>query len=84
MPITISGNTYPVKDQLKALGGRWDHARKAWMVPEDKAEQARSLLKPYPERQPRRTNGSRRKACSHCGKSDCARAWDPSALCDDD
>jgi hypothetical protein len=42
--IAITGNTYPVKDQLKALGGRWDADRKAWMVPADQADQARALV----------------------------------------
>jgi hypothetical protein len=42
--IAISGNTYPVKDQIKALGGKWDANSKSWMVPDDKAEQARALL----------------------------------------
>jgi HJR/Mrr/RecB family endonuclease len=39
----IVGNTYPVKDQLRALGGRWNPDQKAWMVPADKAEEAKSL-----------------------------------------
>ena len=42
--IAITGNTYPVKDQIKALGGRWNSDRKAWMVPADKADQARALV----------------------------------------
>jgi hypothetical protein len=42
----ITGNTYPVRDQIKALGGRWDAARKCWMVPDDKAEEASALLFP--------------------------------------
>lgn len=42
--VAITGNTYPVKDQLKALGGRWDAGRKAWMVPETKAAAARALV----------------------------------------
>ena len=42
--IAISGNTYPVKDQLKALGGRWNPDQKAWMVPSDRAERARELV----------------------------------------
>jgi len=37
----IIGNTYPIKDQLKALGGRWNPDQKVWMVPTDKADQAR-------------------------------------------
>jgi hypothetical protein len=42
--ISITGNTYPVKDQLKALGGKWDAPNKAWIVPEDKADAARALV----------------------------------------
>jgi hypothetical protein len=71
----ITGNTFPVRDQLKALGGRWDAARKCWMVPDDKAEEASRLLFPasgmnarrlvtggpttYPRRGPR--------TCKDCG-----------------
>ena len=40
--IAITGNTYPVKDQIKALGGRWNADQKAWMVPEDKAGEAKA------------------------------------------
>src|ERR1019366_6830188 len=36
----IIGHTYPVRDQLRDLGGRWSPDQKAWMVPADKAEQA--------------------------------------------
>ena len=40
----ITGNTYPVKDQLRGLGGRWNADQKAWMVPDDKAEEAREIV----------------------------------------
>jgi hypothetical protein len=40
----ITGNTYPVKDALKALGGKWDADRKGWMVPDAKAADARKLV----------------------------------------
>ena len=40
----IKGNTYPVKDQIKALGGKWDAKAKAWMVPDRKAEEAMALV----------------------------------------
>jgi hypothetical protein len=40
----ITGNTYPVKDQLKALGGKWNAASKCWEVPADRAEQAWALV----------------------------------------
>lgn len=42
--VAITGNTYPVKDQIKALGGRWNPDQKAWMVPADKADAARRLV----------------------------------------
>lgn len=42
--VAITGNTYPVKDQLKALGGRWNAAGKAWMVPAEKAAEAQALV----------------------------------------
>ena len=40
----ITGNTFPVKDQLKALGGRWNAAQKCWEVPDAVADQARALV----------------------------------------
>lgn len=49
MSVAITGNTYPVKDQIKALGGRWNADAKAWMVPEDKADQARALVSGAPK-----------------------------------
>lgn len=42
--VEITGNTYPVRDQLKALGGKWNAGRKVWMVPADKADAARQLV----------------------------------------
>jgi hypothetical protein len=41
---TITGNTFPVKDQLKALGARWNPDAKGWMVSDDKADVARKLV----------------------------------------
>ncbi len=34
--VAITGNTFPVKDKLKELGGRWDPKFKVWMVPKSK------------------------------------------------
>ena len=28
-----TGNTYPIRDAIRSLGGRWDARRKAWIVP---------------------------------------------------
>lgn len=44
MATLITGNTYPVRDQIKALGGRWNAEAKGWMVPDDRAEEARKLV----------------------------------------
>lgn len=45
----ITGNTYPVKDQIRALGGKWDAKAKVWLVPDAKADQARSLVASAPK-----------------------------------
>jgi hypothetical protein len=42
--VPVSGNTYPVKDQLKALGARWNPDQKCWMVSPDKADAARRII----------------------------------------
>lgn len=71
----ISGNTYPVKDALKALGARWNPDRKVWMIADDKADQANQIVatagpkKPY---SPSRGSYSRRsRECPRCGCSEC-------------
>lgn len=40
----ITGNTYPIRRELRAMGGEWDAAKKAWYVPDERADEARSLL----------------------------------------
>lgn len=40
----ITGNTYPVKDALKALGARWNPDQKAWMIADEKAAEARKIV----------------------------------------
>jgi Transcription elongation factor, GreA/GreB, C-term len=42
--VAIAGNTYPVKDQLRNLGGHWDPDQRAWMVPAARAEEAKALV----------------------------------------
>jgi hypothetical protein len=38
------GNTFPVKDQIKRLGGHWDADRKAWWIGAAKASEAETLV----------------------------------------
>ena len=71
--ILITGNTYPVKDQIKALGGRWNAASKGWMVPEEKASQARALVSGAPSSAPRRGSyGGESRELAACRR----RGWD--------
>ncbi len=67
---TVTGNTYPVKDQLKALGGRWNAAAKGWDMPAEKVGEARKLIesvvaKPKTPKHARATH--RRYECDECG-----------------
>ena len=45
---TITGNTYPVKTQLRALGGTWSRRAQGWIVPDDRADEARALVQGAP------------------------------------
>lgn len=49
---TITGNTYPVKEAIKALGGKWNKIAQGWDVPDDKAEEARRLVTEAPASDP--------------------------------
>jgi hypothetical protein len=42
--IYIVGDTFAIKDKIKALGGHWDGDRRAWWVGKSKAAEAESLL----------------------------------------
>jgi hypothetical protein len=61
--VAIEGNTYPVRDQLRAMGGRWDAARKVWMVPASRADEARALV---PARTARRGAARQRGTWTGC------------------
>lgn len=60
--VLVTGNTYPVKDSIKALGGRWDSNAKGWRVPADKAPQAQALVAGAPKSSPRAGSTFRRAA----------------------
>lgn len=60
--VAIKGNTYPVKDGLKALGGRWNADEKAWMVPQAHAEAAWALVSGAPKAAPKYS----RTTCREC------------------
>lgn len=58
--VLITGNTYPVKEQIKALGGRWNKKGQGWEVPVAVAAEAQALVDGAPVKearyQPRRGN----------------------------
>ena len=62
--VAISGNTYPVKDALKAIGAKWDSDRKAWTITDKKLDEAKAIVANAPPQAPR-VEGK----CSDCGKS---------------
>jgi hypothetical protein len=43
--VPITGNTYPVKDQLKAIGARWDPIQRVWTIPQSKLPTAENIVK---------------------------------------
>lgn len=44
----ITGNIYPVRAELKALGGTWKKHSQGWLVPDDRAEEAQTLVDAAP------------------------------------
>lgn len=63
-PVLITGATYPVRDQLKALGGRWDALARGWRVPAARAAEARALVAPQ---QVEKAAASRTHRMVECG-----------------
>lgn len=47
-PVQIRGNTYNIREELKALGGRWNPEDKVWEVPSRHAAQAQALVAKQP------------------------------------
>lgn len=43
--VYLLGDTYPVKDRIKAVGGTWDGGRRAWWFGAAKAAEAEALAK---------------------------------------
>jgi Txe/YoeB family toxin of Txe-Axe toxin-antitoxin module len=42
---TITGNTYPVKDQLKQMGCKWNADQKCWVAPnKDVYDKAKAIV----------------------------------------
>ena len=77
--ILVTGNTYPVKDKLRALGARWDAESRGWLVPASKHGQATSIVASAGPKAARtntgfRSSGGGRRsrlddACEACGRN---------------
>lgn len=57
--VVVDGNTYPVREQLRALGCRWDASSQVWMAQPSKAAQARALVAAAPKGRPTRRRSGR-------------------------
>lgn len=40
----VRGNAYPVREELKEIGARWDRATQLWWVPPAKEAEAREIV----------------------------------------
>jgi len=45
--VAVTGNTFPIRGVLYALGGKWSKDAKAWMVPAHRAAEAQTLADKY-------------------------------------
>ena len=52
--ILITGHTYPVRQQMRDLGGIWNKAANGWDIPAARAEEARAIVASGPARRPSR------------------------------
>lgn len=60
----ITGNTFPVKDQLRAMGGKWNPRLKGWDVPESMVEKAQALVASKSQLR----SGYQPRTCQTCSK----------------
>lgn len=75
--VEIHGNTFPHRAALKAMGGKWNAAKGCWMIPADRADEARRTVqqkacgtRPNHGRAPRvcKTCGTKINFGVYCGK----------------
>lgn len=43
--VRITGKTFDVRDKLRLMGGFWSADEKCWLVPEDRAAEARKIVR---------------------------------------
>jgi hypothetical protein len=57
--VPVEGKTYDIRDKLRDMGGRWDAARKVWLVPQSQHARAVALLPVAAPRAPRAPSANR-------------------------
>lgn len=78
--LSLSGNTYPIRDAIKAAGGIWDSKRESWLLPTREALQELAAMMeaaPAPRPVPHHRNGRARRPwtsapglpCAACGRT---------------
>ena len=53
--VLVVGNTFPVKEELKRLGGAWDARNRGWLVPEQHSAEANHIVAEAGQKTARRT-----------------------------
>lgn len=66
----IVGNTFPVKDEIKAMGGKWDNEARGWRVPNAVAEEAKALVAAAPRSSGPRADKDTYTKCTVCGTTE--------------
>lgn len=57
LSLPLSGNTYPVRERIREMGGIWNAAAKTWFVPASRHGEAQRLVDAAPKSayEPRKT-----------------------------
>jgi hypothetical protein len=83
--LILVGDTYAVKDTIKALGGIWDKFDKSWLMPDaDTLARAQVLVNAQPKKTTTRTGGYRRSSYRRSGPYECEECGDrvyPGSTC---
>jgi hypothetical protein len=81
---TIPGENFHIRGMLKGLGGKWDPAKKCWIVPDKVADEARRLVAGGAAIVPGLSQKAwdARKKCAKCGQRlDMSEVWQDIRYC---
>ena len=69
--VLITGNTYPVRLQMRDLGGVWNKPAQGWDIPAAKADEARALVAGTGSRYGSRYGSSYTRIAGRCEDAPC-------------